>query len=233
MRIEAHILCFNESEIIRITLDHYWKMCQKITIYDNYSTDDSAQIARSNGCEVKSFGIRGKLDDEQYLSVKNHCWKGSQADYVIVCDMDEILDVGRGTLEKELEAGTTIFRTQGWDVFSNDMPVNDFAEITTGIPCEAYSKSVMFSPKLQEINFRPGAHKCDPRGVVHYNQFGKPFLFHYKNIGGVERLLARNRLYESRMTVNNRKKGYGKHYLEKEKIVRRDYENILKIAKPL
>lgn len=231
MRIEAHILCWNESEILPLVIKHYQKFCDHITIHDNYSTDSSQLIAESKGCDVKKFGVKGQLNDDHYLVVKNNCWKGSEADWVIVCDADEILLPSVNMCDTCFQG--TIIKTQGWQIQSNEMPQDDLLEITNGWPFDNYSKSIMFSPKhIKEINYKPGCHACEPVGEIKYSD-EIVYLLHYKNIGGVERLLKRNREYMNRMSINNRSKGYGCHYWEDEKKTRREFSERLAKSKPL
>src|SRR5690606_28042527 len=90
MKIHAYILTWNESDIIGLVIKHYQKFCDKITIMDNYSSDGTDKIAQSMGCEVRKFGTKF-FDDAENMKVKNECWKGSDADWVIVCDADEVL----------------------------------------------------------------------------------------------------------------------------------------------
>ena len=91
MICEAFIITWNEEEIINLTLSHYERFCDKITIYDNYSTDNTCSIAESRGHDVVKFGNEGVLDDREYIKIKNHCYKQSEAKWVIVVDCDEIL----------------------------------------------------------------------------------------------------------------------------------------------
>lgn len=228
MKIAAFILCWNESDILAMVIRHYEKFCDHITIYDNFSTDSSQLIAESMGCDVKKFGKPGVLDDQAYLDVKNNCWKGSNADFVIVCDADEIL-----CPSVLFDPRATIIKTRGWNIYSNEMPKNDLLEITTGYEFTNYSKSVLFNPKaIEAINYSPGAHVCNPIGniILSNDTFD---LLHYKHIGGVERLLKRNREYMKRMSANNKRKGWGCHYWQPEAQTRREFAERLAISKPL
>ena len=54
---------------------HYGSFCNKIVMYDNYSTDGSVNFAKKLGFEVRTFGKKGELNDQYYLDVKNNCWK--------------------------------------------------------------------------------------------------------------------------------------------------------------
>lgn len=235
MRIEAHFICYNESEIIKQVVKHYQSFCEKVFIHDNYSLDSSQLIAESLGCDVLRFGIKGSLDDLEYLKVKNNRWRGSDADYIIMADMDEVLwhpDLFN-VLEKENKRGTTIFKTQGWQIYSNQMPKEDMLEITTGWPFANYSKPVIFSPKhIENINYDPGCHIAHPTGNVIYSE-ETLYLLHYRNIGGVDRLIRRYREYQKRMSFNNKKMGYGVHYWNSEKKLRQEWYEGIQKSKPL
>lgn len=215
--VEAFVLAWNESETIRLTLSHYNSFCEKVTLFDNYSTDGTPDIARSMGADVKQFGTPGVLSDDDYLTVKNNCWKKSKADWVIVCDSDEILWAGdhvgiTSILTIASTMGETIFKTVGFDVVSNDMPKDRFLEIRTGYRNDNYSKSVCFDPKaISEINFKYGCHVSKPKGNVIY--YPRPLvLMHYRNIGGPQRLVDRHALYRPRMSEKNKRFGLGCHY---------------------
>jgi glycosyltransferase involved in cell wall biosynthesis len=214
MKVEAHVLAFNESETIHLTVKHYRSICDRIVIYDNFSTDSTREIAEALGCEIRPFGIAGVLDDKEYLKVKNHCWKGSDADWVIVCDADEILDVTLQDLKTATFYDRTIFKTHGWNVFSNDMPKESWGEITTGLPDESYSKLILFDPKkIKDINYVYGCHEAKPEGVVRYDD-QELTLFHYKHVGGAKRIADRHALYESRRSDFNKKWKLGFQYSE-------------------
>lgn len=214
MKVHAHILAFNEAETIHLTIKHYRQFCDRITIFDNFSTDNTRGIAEGLGCEIRPFGIAGVLDDKEYLKVKNHCFKGSDADWVIVCDADEILDVTIQDLKTATFYDRTIFKTHGWNIFSNEMPKESWGEISTGIADANYSKLILFNPqKIKEINYVPGCHVAKPEGEVRYDD-QELTLFHYKHVGGAKRIADRHALYNSRLSDWNKKFRCGFQYSE-------------------
>lgn len=218
--IEAYVIAWNEGETIHLTIKHYQRFCTRIVIYDNHSTDRTAEIAKSMGCAVKKFGVPGELSDSAYKEVKNNCWKDSRFDWVIVVDADEILYHHNITRIID-NSKANIFKTFGWNVFSHDMPVNDWLDITYGHHEANYSKSVIFKPKeLHEINFHIGAHWSTPKGQLRYDD-NLLTLFHYRNVGGPDRLVERHRQYRPRMSPENLQRNWGHHYLvEDEKRIK-------------
>lgn len=225
--IEAYIVTWNREDIIHLTINHYKQFCSKVVIYDNFSDDRTREIAECLGCEVRLFGKAGELNDQHYLEVKNSCWKGSKADYVIVCDDDEIL-VG------EFENVTdSIIRTQGYEMFSHDVPKESFFEIKTGIENDNYSKWVCFDPKrVKEIDYVYGCHVANPKGDISLTH-EKMMLLHYRSIGGPDKLIARQKLYADRMSQVNKKWGLGSHYLISEDQKRREWQDSFKNSRTL
>lgn len=213
--IETYIIAWNESDIIRLTIKHY-QAFSKVILYDNFSDDNTREIAQEMGCEVRLFGRKGELNDAEYLKVKNRAWKGSKADFVIMVDADEIL-------QEPTDFSGTIWKTRGFNVYSYDVPRESFSEIQTGFWDDNYSKSVIFSPKLTDINFTYGAHKSDPKGDVRYSPEILT-LFHYRAIGGPERMVKRHEMYRKRMSYLNKTLGLGSHYLYDDNRRRKEWK---------
>jgi hypothetical protein len=233
MQIEVFLLCWNEADIIKLVVKHYQSFCDKITILDNHSTDKSIEIAKSMGCHVIKFGDH-TFNDQHNLEIKNTCWQGSQFDYVIVADMDEVLysPYGAWNIIKS-EPSATIFKTIGWQIMSNDMPVDDLTEVLNGYRFDNYSKNILFSPKhIQEINYNPGAHRINPIGDVRYSEESL-YVLHYKHIGGIERTIQRYNDYKPRMSRANRKNGWGVHYNRSIPSLHEEWNQRMAISKPL
>lgn len=248
MRIEAYLLCWNEIDIMPFIVQHYQKFCDHIVIYDNYSTDGSDKLAESMGCEVRKFGTKF-FDDQENINIKNNCWKGSDADYCIIADFDEILcgsdehcyldpvrrrlPLSKMYFEIAKQDGTTIFKTQGWQIMSDQMPKNDLLEITTGYEFNNYSKSICFSPKaITEIQYNHGAHKCSPTGQVKWSE-ETLYVLHYKHIGGLQRTIDRYKILQKRLSKNNRRNGWGIHYNRTPASLKQEWNERMTKSKPL
>lgn len=228
MLVDVHIIAWNEAETIRLTIKHYQKISGNITIHDNWSSDGTDRIALEMGCRVVKFGKPGELSDKEYRKIKNNVWKGSVADWVIVCDADEILDVSEARLSAATTTGKTIFKTYGWQVFSENMPTDSFSELTNGFHDTNYSKTVIFNPKeIVNINFDYGAHSSCPEGRIEYAD-NILTLFHYRNIGGADRLVQRHREYRRRLSPLNKELGLGIHYCYSDERRVREWQEQLK-----
>jgi len=214
MNVEAFIIAYNEAETIALTIKHYKSFCSRVTLFDNFSDDNTREIALEHGADIRLFGKKGVLSDKEYLAVKNHCWKHSNADWVIVCDADEIL--WHPNLPEALKEDCTIFTTYGWNIYSNDIPRETYLEITKGYHDGNYSKSIIFKPSaIKEINYHYGCHNNNPKGDVRYSKEVLT-VFHYRNLGGYERLSKRHAIYRERMSDHNKELGLGIHYTYKE-----------------
>lgn len=236
MKIEAFLLCWNEIDIMELVISHYYKFCDKVTIYDNHSTDGSAELARAWNCEVIPFGTKF-FDDAENQKVKNNCWKGSDADWVIVADFDEVLAMPGQNLHQLIARARfeeiTIFKTYGWQIMSDQMPKDDLLEITNGYHFANYSKSIIFNPKeIKEINYNLGAHRCNPIGNVKWSE-DPLYVLHYKHIGGLQRTIDRYKEYKPRMSPFNRKHGHGKHYNRSAASLKQEWNERMKISTSL
>ncbi len=221
--IKAFIITFNEESTISLTINHYKKICSEIYIFDNYSTDNTKAICLALGCKVTLFGEEGVLDDRAYLEVKNNAWKNHRdADYVIVCDADELLYNIPSKLNKD------IYVCRGYNMYSETVP-KSWDEVQNGYPQGDYDKTILFNPKkIKEIYYTFGAHKIDPKI---YNDFfsvkvdnSSTLLKHMRYIGGVKRMIDRYNLYSSRMSNFNRENELGFQYLMDVEEIKNNWE---------
>lgn len=230
MKIKAFILTFNESDIIRFTIKHYKQFCSEIHIYDNWSTDKTRQICTDMGCIMHTFGQEGVLDDREYLKVKNNCWKEHQdADFVIICDADEILYWHEQFLSPvgvSIFKQYHIFKSVGYNIYSEDLPIKSWNEMNQGYDDKMYNKVCMFSPKqVREINYGFGCHGCKPEVYAGTTFSDKEVILrHMRYVGGVERMINRYDLYKSRMCEFNKINALGYQYFRTPELIKNDWE---------
>lgn len=244
MTIEAFILCYNEQDMIRHTLNHYLQVCDKVNIIDNHSTDQTLQIIKteysSDRVNILKYDSNNELNDAAYLYIKNNVWKKSIADWVIVCDMDELVNTEnlRDQLEKYLNTSIYAIQCQGYNMFSEKFPY-DYSkpitkQITRGVRATNFDKTILFRPsKVQEINYAPGAHTCKP---IFYSHEGNPIqegikLFHYKYIG-LDYLIQKHDQYALRLSQYNKTNNFGAEYAKGKEHVKQCF-NVIKESKLL
>jgi hypothetical protein len=179
----------------------------KIVVYDNESTDKTVEIAESLGCKVLTYTTGNKLNDLMYLQIKNSCWK-NELGWVIIADCDEFIDINESDLINEQ---ASIIRFKAFNMVNHNDDLN-IDEIKHGVRSESYDKSYCFNAsKLDEIGYGAGCHWCAPKGLVEYSE--KYYLaYHYKYIN-IDYMINRHATFASRLSDENKEKGWGTHYL--------------------
>jgi len=235
MRIVLYFINFNDSFYLPFIKKWYGEFCEKIIMYDNYSSDQSLKIANDLGFEVRFFGRRGMLNDQHYLDVKNHCWKEQRdkgIDYVIVCDADEFV-----TKPKRF---SIIPKVTGYNMISDNLPVENIQEINIGEYSLSYSKQAIFSPdSVEEINYVHGCHKNhlkikdSENNVFNFANRVECQLYHFRQIGGVQRMIERHREYRRRMSEFNKTHKMGYHYMSSDEEKIKEFELLKASAEKL
>lgn len=239
MKISAYAVCYNEQELLPFYLLHYASIASRIVIWDNGSTDRSVEIAESfphPGIEVRRFDSEGELKESRLIEVKNKCWKGDDADYVIVGDVDEFLCCADLRRFLAGHPGIDLFRPRGFDMFSEAFPSDPSRPLTEQVKLGAanpnYSKVVLFRPnRVREINYAPGCHGCSPLGdnLRLYDAERLPssplLLCHYKNLGFDYRW-RKHEAYRQRLGGDFRRHRWAWHYTLDEDEQRRDFEDL-------
>lgn len=250
MNIEAFMLCYNEEKMIRHTLNYYSTFCNKINIYDNESTDATLSIIKNEYPQVQviTYQSDNKLNDLEHVKIKNECWKGSNADYVIVSDLDELLWAEDliTKLNWYKKQGIALPAVQGYNMFSDTFP-DDYEklitqQVTTGVRARNFDKQIIFDPKkVQHICYSPGAHTCKPiLSSAEPSEIINPSFFlnvlHYKYLSE-QYLVDKHKMYAQRMSSFNMGNGYGGEYLKGKshvkqcfKLIREAKQGLINIA---
>jgi glycosyltransferase involved in cell wall biosynthesis len=167
LNIDVYSVCHNEAEFLPYFLSHYETFARQIIVYDNHSTDSSRDILRSHPKVrlIEGFGQPDVFEEDDLTALRNTCWKGSDADWVIVCDIDELLHAE--DLPGELRrVGRPMVKPQGIDLVHAAMPEPGrriIDTIHTGLLNDASSKPILFQPlALRETQFTGGSHAANP-----------------------------------------------------------------------
>ena len=99
MKIQVHILAFNEEDILPYTLRHYSQFATKIIVHDSFSTDRTREICKDYGAEVRDWDTGGVLNDNLSRELKSTAWIGTDADWVITADADELIYFPKGVTQ--------------------------------------------------------------------------------------------------------------------------------------
>lgn len=219
LKVTIFLPCYNEAHLIPHTVSHYRRMIPScdFVVFDNGSSDESRSVARKLGCEVSDFDTNGIIDEFKLRDLKNNCWRGSNDDWVVVCDMDEWLCADEDALIREDKAGNTMLRTIGFDIVDNSSKV-DISDIdpqssSRAIRNRYMDKVVCFKPtKINEMNYDVGAHTCRPTGEV---RAGGVHLLKHMNWLGFSYHQARNKVRFER-SEKMRGLGLSIHYVDNE-----------------
>ena len=227
MTFTVYALCWNEMFILPHFFEHY-KWADRIVIYDNESDDGSQEfIRKQKNTELRIYKtLEGCQDNLSMIKIKNTCWKGDPSDFVVVCDMDEFLIDHEKAVS--YAGNQVVFDCLWWEMVSEEVPEN-FNSITMKFnPTRLGSKALCFNPRIEAINYQPGAHLCRPvpnnriAGVLSYN--------HYSALAE-DYFVKRWSRYRSRTSDRDKKYGYGHHYFFSDDKIRELYKEKLCLAR--
>lgn len=229
MKISIYILCYNESTLLKNTIEHYrnYLPSANIIIYDNESSDDSVNIALKLGCRVVSLNSNNEINDYKYLEIKNNCWKEINEGWIIIIDMDEWLCITEEDLLLEELKGTTILNTQGYNMIGDSENLNlddiDLHSIVSCIEWNWESKKVCFNRNnISEINYGLGCHTINPIGNVKYSNYN--YKIKHMEYLGLNFILDKFRKRFDRSHLM-RSQGIACHYTDEKYKIMNNYIN--------
>jgi len=178
MKVEIFTVVKNGGEHNSLFYEHYHKAFPEciFNIYDNYSTDDTREYFLEKNCTVKSFC---KYTEDNLQKFKNTVWKNSKADWVLVCDIDEIVEITSEDLKKER---SDVIKFKSYQMIKMNLDSN-LNQLTYGYRFHfggdyLYDKTLMFRSTISDINFDPGSHTSRPT-TNNINE-GNYKMFHFK-----------------------------------------------------
>lgn len=212
-------ITYNEAFMLPYFVEHYrnnFPDCE-IVVYDNQSDDGTQEIAYKLGCKLVEYDTGGRLSDRKYLDIKNNKWKHRRG-WVIVADCDEFCDVTSQDLEEET---ASVLRFEGWNMVNmcNNMNLHS---IRHGLRAPSYDKMYCFNAdRIEQIGYGMGCHHANPVGDVVYSRRTYRAR-HYKYVNP-DYMVQRHKVFASRLSEENLKRGYGGHYLYDEDDIRAEF----------
>ncbi len=204
MNVCVHLLTYNEEKILPYALRHYLTFANRIVIHDAFSLDATRVIAKMYGAEVVDWDTGNEFNDKLAKELKSSCWVGTNADWVIVADADELIYFPHGakrTLAIYEANDVEVVSPWGWELYAEKFPTTDgqiYEEIVQGARDDKwYSKPILFSPnRIKEMNYAGGAHQVlvtNTKGHSYKidninHRFTEPptYLLHCKHIYPIE-----------------------------------------------
>ena len=245
MKIHLYALCWNEIRILPYFMRHYQPYVDRFIIHDDSSIDGSVEFLEScSSVELDRFGNRNNFFVFSFvkkaLKFYNHQWKKSrgEADWVIICNMDEHLyhENLLGYLEYCQQQGITILPTLGYQMVAERFPEVEGRlcdTVVRGTPLKKWRKIAIFNPnKIEEINYEPGRHQALPTGNVVFPETTEIKLLHYKYLG-IDYLKERQAQLATGMRIGDRLKKFGYHYFREEAKLEQELNQLLVKAKPI
>lgn len=237
MKVHVYTCVWNEEFLLPYFLQHY-RWAERIVVYDNESTDRTADIAAADPrVKVRENRSGGVSSNIARRDLRNACWKEARgkADWVALVDADEFLyhpDI-LAFLEYLHRRGTALAIPFGWDMISETTPSGPeplIEQVRFGAPARFYSKPCLFCPaRIEELNAQAGGHEAAPSpSTARVDRLGMFWLLHYKHLGW-EYFLRRHRLLYERSHAD-RRQGMSKHYERSEDELRRSWQLILSRA---
>jgi glycosyltransferase involved in cell wall biosynthesis len=225
MNIETYVLAHQEEPMIGYFMRHYSQFSQVI-LMEGHSTDNTVSIAKHFGAKHMPVDSNNEINDDIWTKLKNNCWKGSKADWVIICDVDEFMLHPLGVLELLDYLQFTrynIFLPRLFNMFTDNFPTTNgqiYDEVKYGR--EGGAKMNIFKPnEIKEINYTVGCHHARPEGDVRLDINSPLMTLHMSHLS-VDYTVRRRKYMFNRLSEVNKKMGWGYHLAAPEEEVR-DY----------
>jgi hypothetical protein len=221
MKIHAYIISYNEEKLLPFTLDYYSTFCEKIFVYDNYSTDSSDNIYKNySKVEVIKWDSGNEINELNYIKIKSEEYRkhsrNSDVDWVITADCDEFIYHPNliQRLKEYKHHNITVVQTSGHEMVCEVFPEYDGELLPNKVKIGSdkmpmLSKSIIFNPNI-DITFEVGAHYFKSNNTV-LSPNDDIKILHYK---GLSKEYVIN-IYEERfkrLSNLNKKNNWGTHY---------------------
>jgi len=226
MKIEVHSLLCNEAPLIPYFMRHYGQFAD-VYFYESNSHDGSRKIAQRLGAHIIDFPTGNEIDENMFCEMKNNCWKGSKADWVVVGDCDEF--IYHPQLVKGLQhTKYTIFHPKEWRMYSDSFPTTNgqiYEEVNMGVLGDKnMNKMNLFRPnEIKEMNYTAGCHGASPEGNVLLCPDTSIVTLHMHHLG-LKYRIEKNKQLAERLSDVNKRNGWGYHVQMKEREVQKKWD---------
>ncbi len=191
LKIELYTCGYNEAFQLQFAID-YWKLLitdeseLHVTYFDNMSTDDTLELlSKYDWITVKQFDTGGEMNEQVLTAIRNSCYKGSNADFCMVVDVDEVFyskDIV-GELKKLKEQGVGAVACDWYALCGDNVPTYKEGVLLHQQIGKAYKQYInhregfsdygkiqLFNPKMAiDMHYSMGMHYAFPHCPIVYN----------------------------------------------------------------
>jgi hypothetical protein len=238
-QIHLYCLCWNDARMLPYFFRNYDNVVDKYFVLDNGSTDESLALLRNHrGVDVSHFDVSGDSFVEEERRIGDTVWRNSDADWVIITDIDEHIyhpDLS-GYLRRCTDQGITAIQSIGYEMVSDDFPTGGqplHELVTTGVRSAGHDRLCIFNPReLTATNFSPGRHEASPEGRVIWPEVREVLLLHYKQLG-IAYVVVRSAELRRGLRPRDLKRRWGVHYTWSKAKITTEWRKIKSAASPV
>ena len=192
----------------------------KFSLVDMGSVDRTIEIAQGLGMNIDSR-FEEKMSEQTNIDFKNSCWRNSTSDFVIIQDLDELLDVNDNFI---INNRFSAIQAEAWDMVGEG---ESLGEITKAIRLPFYDKLMMLRvADFNDIKYSPGAHSCIHSCNISDPIFLRRPMYHYNRLN-LDYVLKKYESRRARLSQENIENGWGYQYLLSESEIRDEHAAIL------
>ena len=232
MTIHLYTLCWNEMDILPFVIDYWKRFVTHAWVYDNGSTDGSVEYLKQfDWITVEHYDSDG-MDDATLRDIKNTKWKQSKgvADWVVVCDMDEIIFSKnlKEELKKASDKGYTAIDSN-WYWFCEDcLPEYSNDGMLLHQKCSKFynnaGKYLLFNPnEINDMGYSVGAHTVRVNGNFNPLKTDDIVVFHTNKGFGIDYKIDRYKKMNDRLSARNKANKWSIHYGFSKEALINDY----------
>lgn len=211
VNIKVYTFCYNSEQILPFIINYWKQYATSVVVYDNMSTDKSVEIlSKYDWIEVRHFDTNKKHDPDKMMQIKNNCVnesKSSKADYVMICDLDEVLycyDSLMHDLTIAKQNGIKVFNSVYYNAIVNKFPASSqtLLQNISGVKLVKninVNKVLLFDPSIN-IKFSNLQNNCTYDNNI---KTGEINIIHNKMIG-LDRFLNEQLDYIKRINKTNK-----------------------------
>lgn len=217
-KTELYCLCWNDVRMLPFFFRHYDDIVDRYFIFDNGSTDGSLELLENHEkVEISHFEVDGDSFCEEERIMSDTIWSDSNADWVIITDIDEHIYHPYFTdyLQQCTDQGITAIQSIGYEMISDSFPdgiLPLIETVTIGTRSNGHDRLCVFNPKaVMETNFSVGRHEANPAGHIVWPENPEVLLLHYKQLG-IDYPIARSQELRRGLRSRDIENSWGVHY---------------------